>query len=80
MWKTEIKVLDILELLEGVMGLSLDEWMSMTWEEEMKLVIGWCKENGYHYYGRPGHQFRRLEGIREAEELGAVGVVLENLS
>jgi hypothetical protein len=44
------------------------------------LIRDWCEENNFHYYAAPKENFFRWKGIQEAEELGKVGVVLENLS
>ena len=62
------------------LGISDSELLEMTWKEESALVMQYCSDNDYHYYGKPKGEYFKWEGIAQAVALGKSGVVLENLS
>lgn len=78
--KNEIKTIGIITLLYDILGFTSDELMMMSYQDETAYVSSWCRANNYHYYGRPKDEFFEWEGVKEAEEKGCLGVVLENLS
>jgi hypothetical protein len=76
----EIQTIGIVTLIEEKLGLTMEDTLKMSFEEESKLIRDWCEENNFHYYAAPKENFFKWKGIQEAEQLGKVGVVLENLS
>ena len=76
----EIEVLGIVTLIDDILGFTTNELLKMSWQDECDCVMNWCRENNYHYYGKPNDEFFKWEAIKEAEENGCVGVVTENLS
>lgn len=78
--KNEIKVIGIITLLYDILGFTSDELMKMSYQDETDYVMDWCRVHKYHYYARGRDEFFEFEAIKEAEEKGCLGVVLENLS
>lgn len=49
-------------------------------EEGTEVFKAWCADNNVFYYGRPGFQFSKDEGIQLAIDACANAVILEDLS
>lgn len=74
---SEIKVVNICDLLDVVRP----NWLKdFDYERESASVMGWCRENGAHYYAAPREDFSKYVAVREAEEAGKGIVVVEDLS
>ena len=76
---TEINTIGICELFDKL-GYTTDQLLNLSWEQESKIVMDYCKDNNYHYYANPKEDYFEYEGIQQAIEKGCVGVVLENMS
>lgn len=74
-----IETIGICTLFDNL-GYTTEQLLKMSYDDECKIVMDWCKENNFHYYGRPREDYFKHEGVKEAIHSGKVGVVLEDLS
>ena len=55
-------------------------YREIDYAQSSKAILKWCDDNNYHYYARSRENFSESEAITEAEKLGKVGVVMEDMS
>lgn len=73
-------ICDIWDYFEVRHGLDIDSRISMSWEEECKLIMDFCEKHNLYLYEKPREDFDKNEAIRYAEDNGYRGVVLSDLS
>lgn len=73
----QISICDLSDYIEVCKDINL---LDLSWEEEAKVIVDFCKEHNLYLYEKPKEDYFEWEGISHAIENGYNGVVLSNLS
>jgi hypothetical protein len=73
----QISICDLTDYIEAYKNIN---FLDISWEEEAKVIVDFCKEHNLYLYEKPREDYFEFEGITHAIDNKYNGVVLSNLS